>query len=81
MAEKNVLRVNLDGTVYTLKGEASMERLREISYLVDKKIGGIRALAPSYSPGKVAMLAALQLAEDMLALQDEYMDLIAAAGE
>lgn len=79
MAEESVLKVDLDGMSYVLRGAAGEERLRETARLVEQKIAAVRQLCPHYSSTRATMLAALQIAEEMLALQDEYLEMLEAA--
>ncbi len=79
MAEENVLNVNLDGVDYTLRSSCKEERLQQIAAHVAEKLALVRNNCPHYSGTRAAMLVALQLAEDMLALQDEYLELLEEA--
>ena len=77
MAQENVLRFRLDGIEYTLKGDIGQERMREVISLVEDKLSSIRGHSPNYSNVRAATLAALQRAEELLALREEN-DLIFA---
>ena len=79
MAEENILSVVLDGQTYVLRGPVSEERLGQIADMVAQKIAAVRERNPQYSPTRTAMLAALQIAEEMLTLQDEYTEMLEAA--
>lgn len=79
MAEHNSLRVELDGSVYTLVSNTSVERLQETADLTARKMAAVRATHPHYSGARAAMLVALQLAEELLNLQDEYLALLEEA--
>ena len=79
MAKETILSVELDGQTYMLRGQVSEERLRQTADMVAQKIDTARARSPHYSPTRTAMLAALQIAEEMLDLQDEYMEMLEAA--
>lgn len=79
MAEEYVLKVELDGVSYVLRGVGGEERLQETARLVEQKIASVRQLCPHYSTTRATMLAALQLADEMLALQDEYLEMLEAA--
>ena len=79
MAKENVLRVELDGQFYVLRGSVSEQRLQQIADLAAQKIDAIRAACPHYSTTRTAMLSALQIAEEMLDLQDEYAEMLEAA--
>lgn len=79
MADHSVMRFRLDGVDYTLRGDMSQERLREIIGLVEERINGIRAASPHYSAVRASTLAALQLAEALLDARDENAELLAEA--
>jgi len=79
MAEEALLRVELDGFTYVLRGTGGEERLRQTADLVAQKIAVTRAQHPHYSSTRAAMLAALQIAEALIALQQEYLEILEAA--
>ena len=79
MAKEAVLRVELDGLAYVLRGAGGEQRLRQISSLVKQKVDTVRACCPHYSTTRTAMLVALQTAEELLALQEEYFEMLEAA--
>jgi len=79
MAEESVVKVDLDGVAYTLRGISGEERLRQTAAIVERKIAAVRELCPHYSSVRATMLAALQIAEEMLALQDEYLEMLEVA--
>lgn len=79
MAEESVLKVELDGMSYVLRGANGEERLRQTAHLVEQRIATVRQMCPHYSSTRATMLAALQIAEEMLSLQDEYLEMLEAA--
>ena len=79
MAENVKLKVEIDGLPYTLISDTSVGRLQETAGLVDTKVKEIRKALPHYSGTRAAMLVALQLAEELLQLQDEYLDVLQEA--
>ena len=79
MVEETVVKVDLDGATYVLRGMTGEARLRQTAALVERKIAGVRKMCPHYSSARATMLAALQIAEEMLALQDEYQDMLDVA--
>ncbi|MCL1905539.1 MAG: cell division protein ZapA [Clostridiales bacterium] len=79
MPEEAVLQEELDGQTYVLRGPVSKERLKQISGSVAQKIAAVRERSPYYSSTRTAMLVALQIAEELLALQDEYLEMLEAA--
>ncbi|MCL1816640.1 MAG: cell division protein ZapA [Clostridiales bacterium] len=79
MAKEAILQVELDGLTYVLRGSGDVEKLRKIADTVAQKIAATRAHSPHYSSTRTAMLAALQITEEMLTLQDEYLEMLEAA--
>lgn len=75
----NTLTATLDGVSYTLRGDASLPQLQQTVDAVQRKLVAIRRAAPHYSGQRVAMLAALQLAEELVQLQEEYLEMLEAA--
>ncbi|MDO4581346.1 MAG: cell division protein ZapA [Bacillota bacterium] len=80
MAATNVLTVTLDGNEYTLRGDMSLLQLQRIADLTQARIAQIRAACPNYTAQRTAMLAALQLAEELLQVKEDYLQLLAEAG-
>ena len=79
MARENNLRFRLDGTEYVLRGDKSVEQMQSIVDMVEQKVADIRRIAPAYSTTKTAMLAALQMAEDLVDARADYAALLSEA--
>ena len=79
MAENTKLQVEIGGLPYTLVSNTGAQRLQETADLVDTKVKEVRKAWPHYSGTRAAMLVALQLAEELLQLQDEYLDVLQEA--
>ena len=79
MTKETTLQVELDGFTYALRGSGSEAKLRKTADMVAQKIAAVRELCPHYSTTRTAMLSALQIAEEMLALQEEYEEMLEAA--
>lgn len=80
MAKNNYLHFRLDGVEYTLRGDMSQEKMEAIVKAVEDKISAIRELAPQYSQARTATLAALQLAEELQNIKEEYAAFAGEAG-
>lgn len=78
-SKQNVLRFQLNGAEYTLRGDMSVKRLETIVQLVEQKVVAIKELSPNYTAVRVATLAALQLAADLLDLREENEMMLAEA--
>lgn len=79
MAEQTTLRVELDGFHYNVVSNTGEARLQETADLVAERIRGVRQENPHYSSTRATMLVALQLAEELLNLQDEYLAVLEEA--
>lgn len=74
--KKNKVTVEVYGESYALKGNIEDERVKMIAGLVDDKMRAIAKINPRLSPTKIAVLAALNLAEDYLRLESDYSQLV-----
>jgi cell division protein ZapA len=71
MEEKNVVRVEIFGTGYTIRGEEDQEYIREVAAYVDEKMREINDRLPIASLGKVAVLASLTIADELFKERQE----------
>lgn len=76
MGEMNKLKVTIGGYEYTLKSQDSQEHLLRISSKVEEKVRLIQENFPEYSLSRISLLAALQLADELLKMEDEYTQLL-----
>ncbi|NLK51145.1 MAG: cell division protein ZapA [Syntrophomonadaceae bacterium] len=68
--------VTIYGEEYVVKGSAEPEHIKRIAKQVDQKMVQIARRNPSLSPGKVAVLTALNLADELVHLQEDYDHLV-----
>lgn len=68
MAVKSTTAVDVEiyGSVYHVRGEQGREYLLELAEIVDKKMREIGDHVPVADTGKIAILAALNLADELL---------------
>jgi cell division protein ZapA len=59
------IRVNIFGTEYPIKGDTDPAYIREVADYVDQKMRSIAKNAPMQSSLKVAILAALNIADEL----------------
>jgi cell division protein ZapA len=59
------IRVNIFGTEYPIKGDADPTYIREVADYVDQKMRSIAKNTPMQSSLKVAILAALNIADEL----------------
>ena len=69
--DKNTVKVNIYGSEYVIKGDADTGHIEEISQFVDQKMKEINKSGAIKSPLKVAILAALNIADEYFKTRDE----------
>lgn len=71
----NVLEVNIGGNTYTLRGEEDIAHMQEVADLVDAKLRFVRRRFPQYTRERSAILAALQIADELVKKKAQYTQL------
>ncbi|WP_051343548.1 cell division protein ZapA [Alicyclobacillus herbarius] len=74
--EVNRARVFILGTEYTLRGNASVAHLRQVADKVDAVMEQVAKANPQLESRRVAVLAAINLADELIRLQNEYQELL-----
>ena len=69
--EKNKVTVNIFGNKYTIKGDGNPEYIQELAQFVDKKMQEIVQFTSTISSYKVAILAALNIADEFYRVKIE----------
>lgn len=70
------LTVNIYGQEYTIRGDEPPEYIMEVVTLVDKKMRQLGQRFPGSPVSKVAVLAALHLADELCKLKEDYTALV-----
>lgn len=70
------VEVEIMGEPYVLRGEASPEEIRALAHRVDRLIQDITVRNPRVSVLKAAVLAAINIAEELSKLQESYDGLV-----
>lgn len=70
MTEFNVLKVNIYGKQYPIRGESDPEYIRRVARFVDAKMCEIDSEAKGLPALKVAILAALNITDELFKAQD-----------
>lgn len=65
MVTKNVVQVQIFGHSYTIRGEADNAYILEVAAYVDRKMREITEKLPVASLSKVAILASLNIADEL----------------
>lgn len=68
---KQSVEVTIAGQRYVLKSDGSGEHLRALAAYVNGKMDEIRAVTKSLSPERLAVLAALNIADELLREREE----------
>jgi len=71
MEERNEVRVQIFGTSYTIRGEADQAYVQRVASYVDAKMREINEKLPVASVAKVAVLASLNLADELFREREE----------
>src|SRR5262249_13666335 len=65
MDPKNVVQVQIFGHTYTIRSEAEQHYIMDVASYVDRKSGEITEKLPVASLSKVAILASLNIADEL----------------
>lgn len=65
------VEVDILGQKYTIKGDASEEHIRKLASFVDGKMKEVYNSAPGIAPLKAAILASLNIAEELHRFREE----------
>jgi len=67
--------VQIFGQVYRLRSDEDADRVRQIAEMVDQKMNRIADRGASVDNYRIAVLAALELADELHALRDKHAEL------
>jgi cell division protein ZapA len=70
------VRVTVGDEEHVLRTDASPAHARAVAEFVDQAMRGIRGAAPTLEPYKVAVLAALQVADELLRERAAHVELV-----
>jgi cell division protein ZapA len=74
--ENNRIRVDIYGTEYQLRGNASVQHMRLVAGLVDDKMREIARGNARLDLNRLAVLAAVNIADEYMRLRQEYEELL-----
>lgn len=74
--EKNRVTVEIFGKTYTIRGDAPAEWIHEVAAYVDQKMRVIADKHLYLDTTKIAVLTALNLADEYFRLKEEYEELL-----
>lgn len=73
---KESIQVEIFGTEYTLRSDADIEHIQEIAQTVDEKMRRLAENSTVKSPAKLAVLTALNIADELHQLKKKYQSVI-----
>lgn len=68
----NSAEVHILGQKYILKGDASVDRIKQLADFVDKHIKEVYARSTNITPLKATILASLNIADELHRIKNEY---------
>ncbi len=74
--KKNKVTVEVYGETYSLKSDIETNQVLKVAALVDERMKKIAKSNLCLSPSRIAILAALTIAEELLQLEYNYKQLI-----
>ncbi len=74
--EGTILKVNIYGTEYPIRGEVDVDYIRRVAEYVDRKMREVDQNTTAKSSLKVAILAALNIADELFRERDEKTGLL-----
>lgn len=78
MSKQQRIVVNIYNEQYALKSGLSQERVEKLAQDVDKRMQRIASVQPTLSSARIAVLVALELADEALSNQESYDSIINA---
>ena len=73
---KNKVTVEIYGETYALKGNLEEARIRRLAAMLDERMKKTAKANLRLSPAKIAVLTALNIADEFLRLEQDYLELI-----
>ncbi|MDW7675461.1 MAG: cell division protein ZapA [Bacillota bacterium] len=74
--KNNKIKVDIYGEEYTIKGTADSEYAKILAEYVDQKMKQVANKCPNLPLSKIAVLTALNIADELSKLQEDYDNLI-----
>ncbi len=73
------VQVEIYGQVYSIKGEGDAARIRELAAYIDSRMKEVEKGTGTVDPHRVAILAALTIADEYYRLRERFGDLALSA--
>lgn len=75
-AKTTVVKVQIAGEEHLIKGNAPEEYILELGRIVDEKFRAIQQRSPNLTRHRMAVLAAINLADELQRVKAEYQELL-----
>lgn len=79
--KEDSVEVLIEGHKYVVRSDLEGEAVRQIAFHVDRIMKEIKRRSPNVSPTKVAILAALNIAEELFRLKENCSEVIERSAE
>jgi len=67
-----IIRIQIFGQTYSVQGDLEASYVQKLAAYVDKKMHAVADMTPTVDTQKIAILAALAIADELHSLQDEH---------
>lgn len=74
--ESVTVRVRISGEEHPIRGKASKEYIKNLAHIVDNHIKFVQKSNPNLTRHRMAILAAINIADELEKLRAEYNDLL-----
>ena len=64
--DKNIVKIDIAGTTYTLKTDAEAEYVKKIASIINEKMESITEMNPNLPSFKIAVLCLIEIVDEML---------------
>lgn len=75
-SSKQRVKVEICGDIYTIKGDANKSKIQEVAKYVDQKMRDVTEKSPNLSLKQVAVLAALNISDELFTFKNDYDKLV-----
>lgn len=74
--KKNRITVEICGESYALKGDVEPEIIKEVAAVLDARMSQVAKANPRQSTARIAVLAALNITDELLRLEKDYKQIL-----
>lgn len=79
--EKNIVKIEIFGSTYTLKTDAEEEHVKKIAVFINKHLSEIAKKSPDLPTFKIAMLCLIEIVDDLLKTKDKLAEIEKELGD